>query len=442
MSSATTTDQISSTLRYLVRPVPVQYEPLFRRFEKSLERLVALVSGPLLAAVILYSGLHNQKPIAWVLGWSLAVLLPCVALHMIRVAHRHQSYYYNTGNALILIALLAAYHFLGFQGSSISIPFLMICWILLMQIPRPGRFKALTVALLIVLISIYELVYYQPLFNADQSSLLLFLSGAVLLLHVFVNYLILRFVELEQHRIREGNELDLARRVHESLFPSFSGNERIKIYKFHLPENQIGGDFYDLVFMREGNLGIFLSDISGHGISSAMMSTAMKVVLNRIPYRNRLSPSALLTALDKTMAESYESHHATGVYIYFDFLSSRVLLANAGHPPVLLGRRGHAFKEIETSGSLMGMGIREPTAEEVEAKMEKGDRYLLYTDGLLEYETVNGTITFVEDLEAMLGPMHHLDSESLLQKLIQQIRALPDFLRFRDDVLVLIAEVQ
>ena len=442
MTSITRTDQFLTTLRYLVRPVAIQYEPLFRRFEKNLERLVAILNGPLLFLCTLYFALNAGQPLLPALVISSIITLPSWSMFFLRVPHRFQSWYYNGGHGITLLLLLGAFYLFNFQDDSASGPVLLFCLLLLFQIIRPGRFKALSVTGSIVLISLYSIIVAPILINAEQAVLLLFLSAVVFLLHIFVNYLILRFVELEQHRIREGNELDLARRVHESLFPAFSGNERIRIYKYHLPENQIGGDFYDLVFLREGNLGIFLSDISGHGISSAMMSTAMKVVLSRIPYRNRLSPSALLTSLDKTMAESYESHHATGVYIFFDFLKSNVLLANAGHPPVLMAKTGEPFKEIETSGSLMGMGIREPTAEEVQISMNPGDRYILYTDGLLEYETNQGTISFVEDLEEILGPLNTSDSNQLLENMVQQVRNRPDFLRFRDDVLVLVAEIQ
>ncbi|HBS03590.1 MAG TPA: hypothetical protein DEA96_01400 [Leptospiraceae bacterium] len=414
---------------------------MFRRFEKNLERLVAILTGPLLFFSALYFAHISGHPWPVSIAVSAGTTIPCWLLFFVKVPHRWQSWYYNGGHAITLILLTTAYYYFDLQNNSTAGPILLFCLLLLFQIIRPGRFKALPVTGLIVIFSVCT--FLQPTFiSKEQAVLLLFLSAIVFLLHVFVNYLIIRFVELEQHRIREGNELDLARRVHESLFPTFSGNERIKIHKYHLPENQIGGDFYDLVFLREGNLGIFLSDISGHGISSAMMSTAMKVVLSRIPYRNRLSPAALLTALDKTMAESYESHHATGVYIFFDFLKSNVLLANAGHPPVLMAKKGEEFQEIETSGSLMGMGIREPTAEEVQKDMNTGDRYLLYTDGLLEYETTNGTITFIDDLAAMLVPMAHQDSETLLTNLIHEVRRRPDFLRFRDDVLVLVAEIQ
>ena len=433
---------LGTTLRYLVRPVPVQFEPLFRRFEKSLERLVAaLLAGLLLPGVIFVRLLSGDQPLPAAL-WAAGAVLPMLILFFVRVPHRHQSGFYNAGHALTVLILIVSNFQLSIQRDHWLGPALLYALVLLFQIIRPGRFKALAVGTILLIPAIYSLIAKKALLHPDQIGILLLIIPCAVLFHTAFHYLSLRFVELEQHRIREGNELDLARKVHESLFPAFSGNERIRIFKYHLPENQIGGDFYDLVFLREGNLGIFLSDISGHGISSAMMSTALKVVLSRIPYRNRLSPSALLTSLDKTMSESYESHHATGVYIFFDFLNSSVLLGNAGHPPVLLGRKGHSFQEIETSGSLIGMGIREPTADEVHLKMQTGDRYLLYTDGLLEYETIYGTISFVDDLDKLLEPLKGLPSNQMLDSMMESIRNLPDFLRFRDDVLVLVAEIQ
>ena len=431
-------DRITTTLRYLIRPVPVHLEPLFRRVEKSMERIVAMLVLILYLPTLSITGFSDFGWYAW--PAIVLPILPAILLVLVRVPHRFQALYYNSGHIVIAVALLVAGGILNESPQQSGSEFFLFVYLLLLQILRPGRFKAASLTLLVIVLFLLRGLVPLP-FVIEDYLLLFYVSACVLLIHTFVHYLILRFVELEQHRLRERNELDLARRVHESLFPAFSGNERIRIFKYHLPENQIGGDFYDLVFLREGNLGIFLTDISGHGISSAMMSTALKVILSRIPYRNRLSPAALLTSLDKTMAESYESHHATGVYIFFDFLKKNVLMANAGHPPVLLARKGEQFAELATTGSLMGMGIREPTADEIRRSMQSGDRYLMYTDGLLEYETTAGTIAFLDDLEVMLRPLHSLDSETLLSVLIDQIKKRPDFQRFRDDVLVLIAEI-
>lgn len=435
------TEKLASTLRYLIRPVPLQFEPLFRRMEKNMERLLSAVLFVVLLVTLLLMRAQSNGlgPIS--IGWSAATVIPLLILFLVRMPHRLQSSFYNAGHILTAIIYLVSQYMLPWQEPLMVSTALPIALFLIVQVLRPGRFKAGITCAPILAALLYGHLYPESLRLEDAGILLILVLG-IIFLHAAFHYLTLRFVELEQHRIREGNELDLARTVHESLFPTFTGNERIQIHKYHLPENKIGGDFYDLVFLREGNLGIFLSDVSGHGISSAMMSTALKVVLSRIPYRNRLSPAALLTALDKTMAESYESHHATGVYIFFDFLQSTVLLGNAGHPPVLKASRAEPFHEIESSGSLMGMGLRNPTADDVTLSMQSGDRYLLYTDGLLEYETVQGNIAFIDDLEELLVPLRDLPSDALLDSLIQSVHSRHDFLRFRDDVLVLIAEIK
>ncbi len=252
-----------------------------------------------------------------------------------------------------------------------------------------------------------------------------------------------RYLELLARRRQEDADLELASRVHESLFPNFTENDFMRLHVYRSPENHTGGDFFDLLPMREGSLGFFFADVAGHGISSAMMSAAMKVILATLPYRLRTQPAKLLDHLDEIVSREYESHHASGVYMCFDLPNRQIRLANAGHPLVLHSAEGGAFREIESRGSVIGYRIQTPIADESSLPMRSGDRFLLYTDGLTEYTPRNGApVDLSISIEGILKGMEEAPSHELLESILESIRLRPDFERFRDDVMLALIEIK
>jgi hypothetical protein len=262
-----------------------------------------------------------------------------------------------------------------------------------------------------------------------------------LFLESVLHFAAIRYLELISRRRKEDADLEMARRVHESLFPGFVENEHLRLHVYRSPENHTGGDFYDLLQMRDGNLAFFFADVAGHGISSAMMSAAMKVLLAGTPYNLRLKPAALLDHLDEIISREYASHHASGVYIFFNFAAAVARFANAGHPAVLHAGAGEAFEELESSGSVLGYRIARPIATEVTVPLRSGDRFLLYTDGLTEYRPRNGAVLDLQ-MEEVLAGIERMPNSRVLAEALQRIQSRPDFGRFRDDVMLALIEIK
>lgn len=357
--------------------------------------------------------------------------------------HDYQSVFYS----IYYIFIICLTTWIGYQsGGSEGFVLMMqntLIPLILTQSLRPGRLTAIPVlALTLILLTatFFASGEQQPF---DYLDLFLFFWSitASLTLQVIGFFMVTRFARLKSIMDTDRKELMLARTVHESLFPSFQGNDRIQFYTYRSPENELGGDFYDLVFLREGNIGLFLSDISGHGMSAAMLSAAMKVILNKLPYRCRIDPEEMLTRFDQIITESYRNHHATAVYVLFDFITRRAIFANAGHPPVLFSRGGEPFREIHTTGSLLGYGFRIPAADAVSLEIKKGDRILLYTDGLVEFDSVSGYVETIE-ISEVLENIESVPGDEAIHTMIQRIRQMPGFLKFRDDVLIVMAEIQ
>jgi serine phosphatase RsbU (regulator of sigma subunit) len=237
-------------------------------------------------------------------------------------------------------------------------------------------------------------------------------------------------------------ELELAKKVQDALFPS---NEKIPGLEFTFYRknpNLIGGDFFDFVQLREGNVGVFLTDVAGHGISSAMVASIVKVLVSTIPYRFKTSPAKLMDYLDDRLVKDLNKYHASAIYLFFDFIEKKCLIGNAGHPYLILSKKGGRFEEIETEGPILGFNIKIPPVIEKEIQINSGDRFFIYTDGLIESLDKNGISLESEGLLAILNK--HVGCRNLKElesNILIELRERFGIDTFSDDTMFLILEV-
>ena len=179
-------------------------------------------------------------------------------------------------------------------------------------------------------------------------------------------------------------ELDLAqaRRIQENLLPqSLPVVQGLRLASFYRPMDKVGGDLYDFIKMVDGSLGFFVGDVSGHGIPAALLASAVKMTLQAFGTRT-YSPAELL----KFMNESLYGRTAD------NFLSCscglilpdhrQLIYAQGGHPPAILIRNGEVNWH-EAQGTWLGI-TPEVSFEEQTIDLHKGDRLILYTDGIVE----------------------------------------------------------
>ncbi|MDX1957243.1 MAG: PP2C family protein-serine/threonine phosphatase [Leptospiraceae bacterium] len=238
-------------------------------------------------------------------------------------------------------------------------------------------------------------------------------------------------------------DLTLARNIQESLFPKFAEIPGMEFVVFRKTHTDLGGDFYDFVKLREGNVGIFMTDVAGHGIASAMVASMIKVMVATIPYVNKVNPEQLLDYLDKKMSFDFHSQHATAIYIYINFQTKEIYIANGGHPYIIYQKKGEEFKELESRGSLLGYSICDPVAENFHFTYEPGDRFFIYTDGLVENLTNDGRMLESQGLVSILNEKKSETSlEKLKEHILEEVLLFNENKEFNDDVMFMIVELK
>jgi serine phosphatase RsbU (regulator of sigma subunit) len=181
-----------------------------------------------------------------------------------------------------------------------------------------------------------------------------------------------------------NNELAMARQIQLSILPhtvpQLPGLEIVARFR---PMTAVAGDFYDFVQIDDKHLGILIADVSGHGLSSAMIASMLQVALTA-QVVHASDPAKVLSGLNRALCGKFTHNFVTAAYVYVDMEKSQMRYAGAGHPPVMQFRRstGKTNKVLE-NGLILGM-FEEASYETLECPLEPGDRHVLYTDGIVE----------------------------------------------------------
>lgn len=186
---------------------------------------------------------------------------------------------------------------------------------------------------------------------------------------------------------------------------------RVAVETFYKPVRTIGGDF-GLVFPFDGtHLNLLVCDISGHGISSALLANRIYTETVSL-LRHGMEPDEMLRALNRIVIEDImvEGFIFTMATARLDFSARQLVYAGGGHPPAFLISSSGKVRRIKPLGTVLGRiaeAVPESAAEEF--KLSAGDRLMLYSDGLTDVWNGNDEILGVEGLERINHP--HIPDE-------------------------------
>ncbi|NEK87651.1 SpoIIE family protein phosphatase [Blastococcus saxobsidens] len=165
-------------------------------------------------------------------------------------------------------------------------------------------------------------------------------------------------------------------------------------------EDVVGGDWYDIVPLPGGRVSIVLGDVAGHGLAAAAITAQLRHAL-RAHLLRAPGPAAALDGLNEVIGALLPGELATAIVAELDPATGDVVVANAGHPPVLIGTAAGAAYLHEGRGPALGLL---DVADYAETRVHLGDddRLLLFSDGLVE-RSADGLAAGLEDLRAAVG---------------------------------------
>ncbi len=193
---------------------------------------------------------------------------------------------------------------------------------------------------------------------------------------------------MEKQRLEK--DMEFAQSVQESFLPqNFPEHPQFKFSAGFIPAKNVGGDYYDFIRLSETTLGVLLGDVSGKGVPAALQMARLMSDFRYVSTKNS-EPKDVLKEVNNIFFErSYRGMFTTVIYVVLDLKNKRMLIANAGHLPMLLQRRGGKVEEIApATGTPLGM-LPHSHYQQVEKDLQPGDRVVLLSDGVTETKSMD-----------------------------------------------------
>lgn len=256
--------------------------------------------------------------------------------------------------------------------------------------------------------------------------------------------------ELRARNLQMEDDLKMAREIQLTMlpqqypsFPSQPGSEA-GLFEFshrYLPTGSVGGDFFTVSALSDTHAAVFLCDVAGHGVRSALVTAMIRALVEELQPA-AMRPGEFLTKLNYDLCAILRHTGTplltTAFYLVIDGVSGAMRYANAGHPRPLHARRaaGQVLSLVNASGKHQpALGLMESVAYQAsEVMLSPGDRLVLFTDGLIEVQNSAGDLYSQEMfLQAVLARMD-LPASRLFDEVLEEVRAYSADGTFSDDV--------
>lgn len=213
-----------------------------------------------------------------------------------------------------------------------------------------------------------------------------------------------RMQEQSVDRDRLQHDLTMAAQIQKSFLPrEVLAVEGLELFAEYRAAYTVGGDFYDVFWVGPERLGVFIGDISGKGVSAALLMARISSEL-RVAALAHVDPVKVLSTMNAaTLGRGQPELFFTAIYFTVDVKTGEIHLANAGHcTPYVVHSSGSV--EAITAGGGGPVGILDDTSfESTTFHLAPGDSLVLYTDGVIEATNTRGALFGSSRLETTLA---------------------------------------
>jgi sigma-B regulation protein RsbU (phosphoserine phosphatase) len=278
-----------------------------------------------------------------------------------------------------------------------------------------------------------------------------------------------------QHRLAETNKVIAAtlkelRQVHQQLdrdlqeardFQQSLMQERFRRFDgaslslLMRSSDHVGGDLTGYYPIGQRYVGLFGADVSGHGISSALMTARLAGYISAADPDHNIAlsrdadgrvgprpPQEVVAALNALVLEEMDTaHYLTLMLGLADLKTGEVRLSQAGHPNVAVQRRSGEISFHGTGGFPVGL-LRNAGYEAFSVRLHPGDRLFIFSDGVTECPDPDGTLLGDDGLRAILDALADMKGPHLLDPLIGWLSGYAGTDSFPDDLSVLVFEYE
>jgi sigma-B regulation protein RsbU (phosphoserine phosphatase) len=249
-------------------------------------------------------------------------------------------------------------------------------------------------------------------------------------------------IQEQRQRQRLENELSIAREVQEQLFPrSLPELPGLQLAAICRPARTVSGDYYDFIRLGPSRLGIALADISGKGISAALLMASLQASLrSNAALDGHNGTAELVERVNQHLfRNTSDDRYATFFYAVYDCDARSLTYTNAGHLAPFFVNEGNV-QQLDEGGTVVGLFEEVPYTQGT-LKVAPGSVLVAFSDGLTEPENVYGEEFGMERLKQEILRQANVAPPRLAENLIAAAEQWAGSAEQADDMTVLVARM-
>jgi sigma-B regulation protein RsbU (phosphoserine phosphatase) len=243
--------------------------------------------------------------------------------------------------------------------------------------------------------------------------------------------------KLAKESIRQAalkKELELASEMQSMLFPTTLPKDTLlDTSAFYLPHQEVGGDYYDFIWLNENECAFCVADVSGKGVAAALLMSNFQANL-RVLFNHTSSLTELVKELNaKVMASAKGEKFITLFVAKYNLVTRTLTYINAAHNPPLIAS-GNSVTLLKTGCTGLGMFDEITKIKEGILTISPGTSIICYTDGLVELENDNSEDFGVDSLKKIIKDNPQLDMKDLNRLIMETIISYKQSMPYIDDI--------
>ncbi len=260
-------------------------------------------------------------------------------------------------------------------------------------------------------------------------------------------------VAMQLHKRNEAyeEELSLAHEIQQALVHTKtplirSADFSLKFSQRYLPISGLAGDFFDVQKLGDNKVGVFICDVMGHGVRSALIVTMLRGLMEKardVATEPHLYLGSLNEGLSGILNRAKVTMFATACYLVFDLEQRTLTYCTAGHPAPIVRKNGQVstLDVSQAKGAALGLipGMEYVSATEA---LDGFEKILLFTDGIFEAENSEGEAFMLRRLRDAVEASGDVVVDEMLDNVLKSVLAFAEAKHFDDDVCLLGIDVR
>ena len=237
-------------------------------------------------------------------------------------------------------------------------------------------------------------------------------------------------------------ELEVARAIQASVLPTaFPNNEKERVYGLMDPAKEVGGDFYDYFYIDDTHIAFVIADVSGKGVPAALFMMKTETLVKSLATSLRADTATILERSNVALCENNDASMFVTCWLgILDTVTGELRYANAGHNSPIIYSGGKVSFLKCAHGMVLG-GFDAAKYKEESIRLNQGDKFILYTDGVTEAHDIKDELFGNERLIAFAQTHINDTADQFVPNLREELNRFSEGKEQFDDITMLMVEL-